>query len=380
MNMHIRFGIFKKGKILQKKFFSKLLFFFLSISLLFSCSFNKKPSGAKVYVVALGLCYPLMSGNYLSAPVSDVVEFTEFYKSCLDTKGIDYEIYYMLDYGTSISLESDVTSPYYPTTTNLISVLQEINTKCTKNDLLVFLYSGHGKESENREWSAKDNGALCLRHVEQEENRYTLYSQDIEYFYLDDLVSILKDMPLTKAMILDSCFSGSLVGSIIDSEGAGESLGSNGSDYTGQNTVYKIAFDSLQNVSSFGVVTASRANEVSLEIGPLFGSSSESLFGAENHGFLFGNLLVGLGYTHTQDEQFSTVKRSTVKNTKVHSSFRKDYEVNGKLPSIEFMESLEFSTGDLFKIARKANNEYSKYGASQLTMEHFGPVDIRLLW
>ena len=382
----------------MKKRIFEILSCLLFLLMPLSCSFNKKIEGAKVYIVAIGLCYE--GSNALSGPVSDVTEFAEYYRSILESKSIDYEIYYMLDREAEIQTievdgkitrvlvkKNDFNSPYYPTVENLNAVLNNIKEKSSEKDLLVFLYSGHGAETSLKDnltgsplWGADDNGALVLRKfitLEIDEESATYLSAD-EYL-LSTLVETLKQMPLSKAVIMDSCFSGNLVGSMLEGESVGESIGSKGESYIGQDNFYKVSFSSLADVTNFAAVTSSRASETSMEVGPPY---DDELFSGETHGLFFGPLLTGLGFTHsTKGEPFSKIPSSTSENAKIHSSLSEELSVYGKLPDKAFMNGLEFSTNEIFKIARKANNDYNEtYSSSQLTQQHFGPVGIKLAW
>lgn len=377
---------------MSRSTFAKILLILFILSAI-SCSFNKKPSGAKVHIVALGLCYE--GKNFLESPVRDVVEFTEYYRNILESKNIDYEVYYMLDYAYKEYISdtgyvyisgSDASSSYYPTVANLNSVFDTIKKKSSEKDLLVFLYSGHGTETNSIDeltgdtvWTANDNGALCLRGVEKF-NGEMIPSLKLDAYMLPNLVEKLKSLPLSKTVIMDSCFSGALIGSILDGESVGESIGGKGNVYVAQDNFYKVAFESLDEVINFAAVTASRANETSSEVGSYYGED-DGIFNGESHGLLFGSVLEGLGFTHSKVQKFSSVPSAGAENQKIHSSLRSTFDVYGVLPEIAFMKSLEFSTNEIFKISRKANKDYNEtYGTTQLTQQHFGPVGIKLAW
>lgn len=370
-----------------------LLFVVLFTFSVLSCDINKKPENVKVYIVAVGLNYSA-TNLYLSFTCDDVVEFASYYRSILAEKGIESEVYYMLDSGRYNTFEgkwdidSDVTSPYYPTVQNVKNVLMDIKEKVKPSDLVVFLYSGHGTESReedengNRIWSSDTNGAFVLRSVAK--NNDETPTVGLSYLTPHDFVALLKEIPCYRAAVVDSCFSGVIVGKMLDGTDVGETLGSGGYEATGQTTWYNVSFSEINHFTKFGAVTAARASEESVELNPLFGGFSKNVFNGEGHGLMFGSIISGLGLTHNPEDVFDTIYSEAYYKqkgiTNIHSSLSRKIDVYGTLPSTSFMESLEFSTKDLFKIARKAAKDADSDNITQLAMSHFGPIDIRMAW
>ena len=262
------------------------------LCLVCSCSFNI-PKNSKVYIVGIGLNYN--GGNRLYGTINDTAEFCTYYKYILDKKGIDNEVFYMLQM-VDPKTNNDYTnyaSEYAPSKNNVKNLLNAFadgsstHQKITKNDLLVIYYSGHGSEASSIE--DPERGAMNLMSS-YDQTEYEIYPHK-------ELIEDLKKIEGTVVVISDSCFSGHLAGEVSDVS-AEINNGSAYNDY-GKKGSYSMNFGSLKSVSGIHVLAASQAADPSYEY-------SNANFNGEKHGVFTGYMLETMGLKHS-DTVFGTV-------------------------------------------------------------------------
>ena len=208
----------------------------------------------KVIVVSVGLDYANSAVQTLSGTVSDSTEVALCFQDIYLLKGIQCEVVIMEAEG-----ECDVRSPLYPEPDNLDMIINNLD--LSKNDLLIFYYSGHGLLSGS-------DLQLVLGKV-NDESEYSLYDAG-------HLIERFSDLGCPCLVILDCCYSGSLVG---ESEyKLGEIL----------NTF------STGKSSEISIIASSKSEQISL-VSSVF--TEEGI--GENHSLFSISLLKQLGWVHT---------------------------------------------------------------------------------
>ena len=333
------------------------------LCLVCSCSFNI-PKNSKVYIVGIGLNYNGV--NRLEGTINDTAEFCTYYKYILDKKGIDNEVFYMLQM-VDPKTNNDYTnyaSEYAPSKSNLENLLNAFadgsstHQKITKNDLLVIYYSGHGSEASSIE--DPERGAMNLmRYPNQTE--YEIYPHK-------ELIEDLKKIEGTVVVISDSCFSGHLAGEVSDVS-AEINNGSAYNDY-GKKGSYSMNFGSLKSVSGIHVLAASQAADPSYEY-------SNANFNGEKHGVFTGYMLETMGLKHS-DTVFGTVPFfNDQTSSKTHSPLEINLEVHGTVPSYDKIKGMRLTLNDILQ----NNKSFTIYNIiEQKVVRNNGPCDIILIW
>ena len=375
----------KDFKMKEKKhrIFHTISFIFTLILFLDSCNNNKIPSNAKVYTISMGLAYGFTikdsgsGGLYLegSPTIRDSTEFASLYKRVLDKKKINNKSFLLLDaYEESTVTESEIIrtkvtsisnsqSPYYPCKTALDNLLEsflngsEEIEKLTKDDLLVFYYSGHGLSSSNEE----KNGSLLLAPSKQG-------SKDVEYYSCKDLAEKLKLFPCQVIVIMDSCYSSSFLCNTED----GKALAS--SESFGANQKESLSFPSFSSVTNISGIFASRADEQSY----IFSYPGKDFFAEENHSVFTGFMLKCLGWTHSQADVFETINtEEEISTNNFYNPLKSNIKVYGKLDSIPSLVSLEniYNQVNYFDLSL-----YSSSDVSQKTCLSISPISAFLIF
>ena len=347
-----------------KKTHKFVLFHVLIIlCLVCSCSFNI-PKNSKVYIVGIGLNYNGV--NRLYGTINDTAEFCTYYKYILDKKGIDNEVFYMLQM-VDPETNNDITnydSEYAPSKTNVKNLLNAFadgsstHQKITKNDLLVIYYSGHGSEASSIE--DPERGAMNLMSS-YDQTEYEIYPHK-------ELIEDLKKIEGTVVVISDSCFSGHLAGEVSDVS-AEINNGSAYNDY-GKKGSYSMNFGSLKSVSGIHVLAASQAAYPSYEY------SNNNIFNGEKHGLFTGYMLETMGLKHS-DTEFGKVpffNDKTPINT--HSPLGIEFKVHGTVPSDDKIKRMRLTLNDILQ----NNKSFTIYNIEQKVVRNNGPCDIILIW
>ena len=333
------------------------------LCLVCSCSFNI-PKNSKVYIVGIGLNYNGV--NRLYGTINDTAEFCTYYKYILDKKGIDNEVFYMLQM-VDPETNNDITnyaSEYAPSKTNVKNLLNAFadgsstHQKITKNDLLVIYYSGHGSEASSIE--DPERGAMNLMSS-YDQTEYEIYPHK-------ELIEDLKKIEGTVVVISDSCYSGHLAGEVSDVS-AEINNGSAYNDY-GKKGSYSMNFGSLKSVSGIHVLAASQAADPSYEY-------SNANFNGERHGVFTGYMLETMGLKHS-DNVFGKVpffNDQTPINT--HSPLGKEIKVHGTVPSDDKIKGMRLTLNDILQ----NNKSFTIYNIiEQKVVRNNGPCDIILIW
>lgn len=152
------------------------VFFSVSVVLLTSCS-RLYPQRGRAYIVSIGLDYEKTDLPHLRGTTDDARETANCLRAVYDSKGIENTVFLFTDC----------------TAQSVMSLLGAL--EFTKNDFLVFYWSGHGHSDEGGVFlvAYSDNGAPYSR------------------LYLDDLLGFTESLPCPSVLILDSCYSGDAV-------------------------------------------------------------------------------------------------------------------------------------------------------------------------
>lgn len=347
-----------------KKYQKFVLFHVLIIlCLVCSCFFNI-PKNSKVYIVGIGLNYNGV--NRLYGTINDTAEFCTYYKYILDKKGIDNEVFYMLQM-VDPETNNDYTnyaSEYAPNKNNVKNLLNAFaygsstHQKITKNDLLVIYYSGHGSEATSIE--DPERGAMNLMSSSAQ-TEYEIYPHK-------ELIEDLKKIEGTVVVISDSCYSGHLAGEVSDVS-AEINNGSAYNDY-GKKGSYSMNFGSLKSVSGIHVLAASQAAYPSYEY------SNNNIFNGEKHGLFTGYMLETMGMKHS-DTKFGEVPFFNDKTSiNTHSPLGKTLDVHGTVLSDDKIKGMRLTLNDILQ----NNKSFTIYNIEQKVVRNNGTCDIILIW
>lgn len=374
---------------LRKFILSQICILIVGIMLVTSCSFNV-PSDTKVYIVALGIGYQRDS-LHLEGSVRDVAEFAAYYQHILNTKGIKNEAYYMLNWGEYQSTDStDWSSPYAPTRSKFESVIAKIASSASKNDLVVFLYSGHGLSMQlipDMTPNTLDNGAFVL--YDDDGDMGDLNNRDGLLTH-QDFAAVMRTLPCHVVAIVDSCFSGHLI-SAVNNGHIGQAVDGDPLDDYGGIAKYVPSFESLIKVPSITAFVASTATQSSWD-------SATASFNGETHGLFLGNVLKDFGWEHNSETLFTTIPAydsSKDGNTSdssspfgehsiTHSSLNVPYEVYGTAPDKSTIINTRYTTNDI-KLHTYTVKSVSEDGDKVVTVKQkalrsIGPCNVILAW
>ena len=262
----------------------KSLFFLIALIMivLVSCSPDVfSHEGQKVTVMVVGLDYAVRynavdylkykdgSKEYSIKPLKASMRDSKEVGAALDSiyadKSVDHEVIFMLSEGD----HPDYKSKYYPSSANVINMLQ--NLELDEDDLFVFYYAGHGYFSGSEMY-------LITGDTESSNNMCTSVTST-------KLLSTIRALPCRSVIILDSCFSG-----VAD---PGNSPSSDTLMYS-INSIFNEKFNS-ESETKLTVMCASKWNEEAFE-----NYSVKTTDGStEEHGQFSGRLLSILGWNHS---------------------------------------------------------------------------------
>jgi len=267
-----------------------------------------KPDKPKIYFLGVGLDYKNISGaGNLDGTIPDTKELASALYHRGKEMGVEVEITLMLQEG-----DIPVDNPnLYPLKDNVLSQIERIKKKLTPSDIFIFYFAGHG---------LTDSGDLTLVNA----------GGMRDFLTIDELYYELKEVAVTKLLILDSCFSGAheVPYPLLPKAREGEEL---------------------HYLASQFYLLASAADDLSYEYG--------------GHGFMTLNLLAALGWDHDGESEITDFENTP-------------YPVNGHIPvgstsPIERGGNIYLS--DLFKYirgVRSINNQKAQTGE--------GPIELIL--
>lgn len=170
-----------------------LLFTFLVLVLVTSCSNFEVQKAGKVYIVCVGLDYaiPENADDLYTCP-KDAYDMAKALSSSYEKKGIDCDFQLLISCNPPTSKSSSVPS-YLTTITNnpalsksdILTALNSITPNA--EDLIVFYFSGHGDVVGG--------------------NSY-FYDMSLEHLNVEDILRVLEGKKCNCAVIVDVCHSG----------------------------------------------------------------------------------------------------------------------------------------------------------------------------
>ena len=175
-----------------------IIYITLSLLLLSSCELNiTSDANGRVYIVTVGIDYANTAVNDLDGTVNDALEIAECFRDVYEGRNTGVVMRRMVQEGP----DSDRTSYLYPSTDNILRMLQTIDP--TPDDLVVFFYSGHGDVHLSEETGAILSNFLAAA-PDMEEGDRSLYTE----LDTDVLFSALEALPCPAVAIIDACYSG----------------------------------------------------------------------------------------------------------------------------------------------------------------------------
>jgi len=231
----------------------------VSLVLLASCNMSFDSKG-RAYIVCVGVEYGYDHGpSKLDGCIDDALEMGVCLTKQISNTGVDTQAKYLLCRG----LDPDESSMDYPSPSHVISAIRSISV--SKDDMIVFFYSGHGDVVENRP-------AMAL--PPEQEGGY------VSYLDMQTLYNEIEAKGCHGVVIMDCCYSGATA---IDE-----------SPVTFADGLKSFAQDTFQ--PSVAVIAACRADEqssvstVTLDEPPAYPK--------QKHGYLTIGILKNLGWTH----------------------------------------------------------------------------------
>ena len=227
-----------------------------------SCQLDILPkSDTTVHIIGVALDYYNVGAN-LNGTIRDVTEFITAYEYYLDRAGINYQEKYFIQKGET----PDMSHEEYPSADNVRSYIRNLDV--SSEDLILFVYSGHGTYD-----TQKEKAAIVLAATEEEM---------LPLFYVDELFDLLDSKGCQALAVMDNCNSGGMA------------------ENWDKKDMLSGAFESLFEKTKYKglhVITASSEDELSYE----FGSGN-----GETHGAFTYQLLNYMGWFHS-DYVFKTI-------------------------------------------------------------------------
>lgn len=259
--------------------------FCLIFILIFLVSCNFEPENSRVFIITAGLDYANTSITTLGGTIRDCREVSSCLEQTYGNAGFQTEVINMLCQGQF----SDEDSPLYPTSDNILKTIEQIS--CTKDDLVVFFFSGHGLAGGG------DSFFACAKDGQ------SAYTQ----LWMSDLFYALEAKGCPCVVFADSCYSGFLALNGDSEYGIPEAVSS----------IFKSK--AFSNVSVICSCTADEKSSESVVV-------TEDGF-VERHGLFTLRLLDALGWVHTYEGGY-------LKNPKQHLSIQKLYrQISGNWSS-----------------------------------------------
>lgn len=249
----------------------KLILLLLSLILILSsCElFMDEPEMGDVYAIMVGLDYKNNSQDDLKGTLNDVDELHIVFGKMAEISNSDYFGYTFKQEGiayTSVVNHSIGTTMVnaYPSIENIEQAIKALVNQTDDNDLIIFTYSGHGK----------DDGTIALGATSYSDTALSPVQEILDYFVDFDIKG-------RKLIILDTCFSGL---SLPDNPGSSNTvLGSSIDDW------YAKYWDKTSyDLPDLFVLTASGPTE----------SYEDNFMDDHWHGLFTKGLLKALGWSH----------------------------------------------------------------------------------
>lgn len=241
----------------------KILFISLILFILTSCELYYKQNPYKINLITIGLDYSHTDSNLddLNKTLNDAQNVEEAFKFLSEKNNIEYT--------SKKYIQNDVASSIYPSKTNIVNALIDINNNSNKNTINIIYYSGHGSIDGSWILAGKTN------NIESEPYDINL-ALDI-----DDIYNLLKDTKANTVIISDSCYSGNFYKS--------SEYTIHEKDFTLKKSFEKLFSEKSENENIY-FISATEEDNSSWE------PNNEDTSG---HGYFTNALLTGLGWDNT---------------------------------------------------------------------------------
>lgn len=173
----------------MKRVFVRSVCLAVFVFVLSSCSDSVPGSGAKAYLVCVGLDYKNSTVATLPGTVADATEICACLQCIYEAKGVGCESVLMLCEGE----DPDTESHLYPSADNIRKILDSLRPR--SGDLVVFYWSGHGH---------RDNRGMFLAAAAGDGLEYTK-------LYASELLERARNLRCSVVFVFDSCYSGNAV-------------------------------------------------------------------------------------------------------------------------------------------------------------------------
>ncbi len=231
----------------KKTVIPTILLLLLLFLLLSSCSLSQL-SYSKVTIFGVALDYK-DQGRDLNGTINDVMETVSCLKDIYQSKRLQVETHYMIQKGSVITSSS----PDYPTAEHVLNKLKTF--KPQKNELFIFIYAGHGK----------DTGEFILGK----------HGTTTTTASMNSVFDIINSYGCNSIAIIDCCYSGKMA----------ENNSSVTYDF---DKAFKTMFQK-KKYNSLCVIAAAQPTEKSYE---------SFIFADHYHGYFTQALLESLGWNH----------------------------------------------------------------------------------
>lgn len=307
------------------------LLFILSFFFLVGCELvTTPPSQPTVHLLLVALDYKNVNANSVKAlegTLVDAVEFGAALSSRGAAMGITVETMAMFQQGEGLNDTS-----YYPTKDNIFTQIDAYQSSMAPNDLFILYYSGHGQDFSGNLVTAKP----------------TASGPEYELLSPRELYEAISELPGTKLVLLDSCYSGQHI-----------------TPYPDEFVSWFTPLDSYDGSLFF--LTAANDKQKSYEAD--FGTG-ENL---HKHGYFTFSFLEALGWEH--------FTANTYTFSPTYGDAGRSYDYRGQMRSDNHVPAQKGSTIPLSRImkyikiqVKNASNLFSKQNVST-TM---GPRDLIL--
>ena len=176
------------------KYRTIILSFLLCLLVLCSCS-QEFSSRGQVHVILVALDYANSGIGDLGGTTEDALEMGQCLSGIYASRGIGCTLHYMIQEGADLP----ASSPSYPTASNILAVLDSIET--TERDMIVFYFSGHG-DIENEAFSIPEPSMITAKPSSD--------GPELTLLPFRVLAEALEKKKGTKVALIDCCYAGNL--------------------------------------------------------------------------------------------------------------------------------------------------------------------------
>ncbi len=247
----------------MKKYLLLILTIFLTT--LTSCElyYSQNPYTINLMTIALDYQNNNDSDDNLTGTINDAKEIEKTFRLISERQQVDFNSYNYYQIGPSAATAT-INDPLYPSKSNILIALDNLESLSNENTITIIFYSGHGVVS---------NGSWVLGETNNTASKY---------LSVEEIYNAIKDINGKTLIISDSCYSGNLY-----QDSAYSILEKN---YSFAEAFEKfVSTDIKYDTEDIYILSATDSDKPSYE--NLFTSKTY-----RNHGFLTKALLEGMGW------------------------------------------------------------------------------------